>query len=81
MKSNDSRPKDSPEKLVISGTEPLWTVQELANYLRLKAETVRMMARAQKIPAIKVGKAWRFRASDIKEMVQSKVDMKDSRSK
>jgi excisionase family DNA binding protein len=81
MTSNSSHSKDGAEKLVISEAEPLWTVEELANYLRVKAETVRMMARAQKIPAIKVGKAWRFRASDIKEMLQSKAVMKDSRVK
>lgn len=81
MKSSDSHSKDGSEKFVISGTEPLWTVKELANYLRLKSETVRMMARAEKIPAIKVGKSWRFRANDIKEMFQSKVDKKDIRPK
>ncbi len=51
-------------------TEPLWTVQDVANYLRLEQETVRMMARAKKIPAIKVGKVWRFRVGDIKEMLK-----------
>lgn len=49
-------------------TEPLWTVEDVANYLRLKQETVRMMARANKLPALKVGKVWRFKARDIKEM-------------
>lgn len=52
--------------------EPLWTVQDVANYLRLEHETVRMMARAKKIPAIKVGKVWRFKVGDIKEMLKSK---------
>lgn len=54
-----------------SSTEPLWTVEDVANYLRLKEETVRMMARANKIPALKVGKAWRFRITDIKEMLKT----------
>jgi excisionase family DNA binding protein len=35
-------------------------VSDVANYLRLQPETVRMMARAKKIPAIKIGKSWRF---------------------
>lgn len=51
--------------------EPLWTVQDVANYLRLEQETVRMMARAKKIPAIKVGKVWRFKVGDIKEMLKN----------
>ena len=55
-------------------TEPLWTVEDVANYLRLKQETVRMMARANKLPALKVGKVWRFRAIEIKEMMKSKMN-------
>ncbi len=47
-------------------TEPLWTVEEVAAYLRLKPETIRMMARRGKVPAVKIGKVWRFRAKDIK---------------
>ena len=79
MARKASHPNDGPERLAISSIEPLWTVEDVAGYLRLKAETVRMMARAEKIPAIKVGKFWRFRASDIREMLHSKAGMKDSR--
>jgi excisionase family DNA binding protein len=45
----------------------LWTVEEVAEYLRLQPETVRAKARKGEIPAVKVGKRiWRF---DIKEIV------------
>lgn len=60
------------DRLQITSTEPLWTVEDVANYLRLEQETIRMMARAKKLPAIKVGKAWRFRVNDIKEMLAAK---------
>ncbi len=60
-----------------SQTEPLWTVEEVAHYLRLKQETVRMMARGNKIPAIKVGKAWRFRSSDLKEMLNINPEIEE----
>jgi hypothetical protein len=30
-----------------------------------------MMARANKLPALKVGKAWRFRISDVKDMLRT----------
>lgn len=53
-------------------TEPLWTVEDVAGYLRLRAETVRTMARANKIPGLKVGKAWRFKASEIKDMLKTR---------
>ena len=51
-------------------TDPLWTVEEVAGYLKLQPETIRGMARRGKLPAIKIGKVWRFRKSAIKEMIQ-----------
>jgi excisionase family DNA binding protein len=71
MVDRDPRSIDGGERLLITATEPLWTVEDVASYLRLKEETVRMMARAGKIPAIKVGKVWRFKASEIKGMTRS----------
>ena len=46
--------------------EHLWTVEEVAEYLRVQPETVRAKARKGEFPAYKVGKRiWRF---DIKEI-------------
>ena len=46
-------------------SEHLWTVEEVAEYLRLQPETVRAKARKGELPAYKIGKRiWRF---DIKE--------------
>jgi len=72
MKLPDSQTNNAQDRLKITLTEPLWTVEDVANYLRLKQETVRMMARANKLPALKVGKVWRFRMSDIKEMLRQR---------
>lgn len=71
MKQQNPQSNKKQEFLDISTTEPLWTVEDVAGYLRLKEETVRMMARAKKIPALKVGKAWRFKAREIKEMLKA----------
>lgn len=49
------------------GTDPLWTVKEVSEYLRLKPETVRMMARNGRLPSIKIGRVWRFETNQIKE--------------
>lgn len=46
---------------------PLLTVREVARILRLEATTVRGMAKRQEIPAIKVGKVWRFKRSEIEK--------------
>lgn len=40
--------------------QTLWTVEEVAAYLRLKPTTVRAMCRRGDLPAVKVGKSWRF---------------------
>lgn len=60
-KGNENQPS-LPE------TQPLWTVKDTAEFLRLKPETVRLMARHGELPAIKVGKRlWRFRPSEVKD--------------
>lgn len=53
--------------------EPLWTVEDVANFLRLKPETVRIMARDSKLPCIKVGRAWRFNSKEIHEWVVNRT--------
>jgi len=74
MNPPDTRSNKKQELLKIAFTEPLWTVEDVANYLRLNQETIRIMARAKKIPALKVGRAWRFKSSEIKEVMKSKLD-------
>jgi len=49
------------------GTEPLWTVDEVAQYLKLKPETIRTMARKGELPCLKLGKKlWRFKPVEVK---------------
>ncbi len=57
-------------KVAEQETRPLWTVAEVAEYLRLNPETVRQMARQSKIPCIKVGRVWRFQRVEIKMWIQ-----------
>jgi excisionase family DNA binding protein len=54
-------------------TDPLWTVDDMAGYLQLQPETIRSMARRGELPAIKLGKVWRFRKSAIQEMLVERV--------
>ncbi|MFC1996955.1 helix-turn-helix domain-containing protein [Chloroflexota bacterium] len=53
-------------------TEPLWTVDDVAAYLRLEQETVRTMTRNGDLPGFKVGRMWRYRHKDIKIWLQKK---------
>ena len=44
----------------------LWTVEEVAEYLRLQPETVQAKARKGELPAYKMGKRiWRFDIAEI----------------
>jgi excisionase family DNA binding protein len=57
------------EQTSMDYTSPLWTVEEVAGFLKLQPETVRSMARRGELPAIKLGKVWRFRKTAIHEML------------
>jgi excisionase family DNA binding protein len=51
-----------------SPSDPLWTVEDVAAYLKLQPETIRSMARRGELPAIKLGKVWRFHKFAINKM-------------
>jgi excisionase family DNA binding protein len=64
--NNTSLPDDKDRGI---STDPLWTVEELAAYLKLQPETIRSMARRGELPALKIGKVWRFQKHAIHEML------------
>jgi len=64
-----SNPSSGFENSVIDLISPLWTVEEVAEYLKLQPETIRSMARRGELPAIKLGKFWRFRKTAIHDML------------
>jgi excisionase family DNA binding protein len=51
--------------------DPLWTVEDVAAYLKLQPETIRSMARRGELPALKIGKVWRFQKSALCKMLIS----------
>jgi excisionase family DNA binding protein len=44
---------------------PLLTTTEVARLLALSEREVRLMAECQEIPALKIGRKWRFRPADL----------------
>jgi excisionase family DNA binding protein len=52
-----------------SPTDPLWTVEDVAAYLQLQPETIRSMARRGELPALKIGKVWRFQKFTLRELI------------
>jgi len=56
----------------MEGLEQAFTVEEIAEYLRLHPYTIRKLARENKIPAFRVGGQWRFRKDEIDEWTRSR---------
>lgn len=52
------------------------TLEEVAEYLRLKPQTIYTWAQEKKIPAAKLGKEWRFRKSLIDKWFNQHIDNK-----
>ncbi|MGI6367643.1 MAG: helix-turn-helix domain-containing protein [Anaerolineae bacterium] len=50
--------------------EALLNVKQVAEYLQLKESTIYSWAQDNKIPAIKIGRTWRFRRTDIEAWLE-----------
>ena len=67
----------------MSGTSPshdheILTLEEVALYLRLKPQTIYKWAQEKRIPAVKLGKEWRFRRSILDRWLDEQMLSEDS---
>jgi len=53
--------------------EPVLSLKQAAEALKLHPDTLKKMARRGEVPAMKVGKYWRFRLSELDCWIRSKV--------
>jgi excisionase family DNA binding protein len=53
--------------------EPLLTPYEAAELLRIHPKTALRLARSHGIPAIRLGKHWRFRTCDLRSWAESQI--------
>ncbi len=49
------------------------TLEEVAQYLKVKPQTVYKWAQEEQIPGTKLGKEWRFRKSILDEWIDSSI--------
>jgi excisionase family DNA binding protein len=54
------------------------TLEEVAHYLRLKPQTIYKWAQERRIPAVKLGKEWRFRRSILDRWLDEQMLSEDS---
>jgi len=52
--------------------DALMTVEEVAKYLKVEESTVYTWAREGKIPAMKIGRFWRFEKEDMDKWLEEK---------
>ena len=62
-------------KIALKNNE-IMTLEEVAEYLRVKPQTIYTWAQEKKIPAAKLGKEWRFKKSIIDEWFIQHIDEK-----
>ena len=53
-------------------TDEIWTIKELATYLKLKEKTAYALAAKGDLPGFKVGGSWRFRKSDLENWIENR---------
>ncbi len=56
--------------------EEYLTAKQVAKYLQVKPLTVYQWARANKIPAVKIGRIWRFKRDVIDSFLEKKPENK-----
>ena len=56
--------------------ENIMTLEEVAKYLKMKPQTIYLWAQKGQIPAVKLGKEWRFRRDVIDEWLNQRFDEK-----
>jgi PTS system nitrogen regulatory IIA component len=54
------------------------TLEEVAQYLRLKPQTIYKWAQERRIPAVKLGKEWRFRKSILDRWLDERILSEES---
>jgi len=61
--------------------EPMLRLREAAKLLGLHPDTLKKKVRRGEIPGMKIGKRWRFRASDLDLWVRSKLTSSQPQSR
>jgi excisionase family DNA binding protein len=51
-------------------TDEIWTIKELAAYLKLNEKTAYALVAKGELPGFKVGGSWRFRRQDVEAWIE-----------
>jgi len=56
-------------------TDEIYTLKEVAKYLKLAEKTAYRLAAEGKLPGFKVGGSWRFKKEDIESWIREQVQI------
>ena len=57
-------------RTMCSQNDRLWTIDDVAEYLRVKASVVKYWIHNERLPCMKIGKHLRFDPEDVREWVE-----------
>ena len=72
MYYNKQRENENPVALNLPTDETFLTTEEVLEYLNVNLRTVYRLIKAGSIPAVRVGRQWRFRKRDIDQWLEGK---------
>ena len=55
-------------------TDEIFNIKEVSDYLKIPVSTVYKLAQDGRVPAIKVGKHWRFKKKELEHLFAQKVE-------
>lgn len=74
LEHHPSTGKPKPANVSTGTFEELLGLHEAASLLGMHWKTLETMARGHRIPALKVGKRWRFRASSLNSWLENGIN-------
>jgi len=74
LERNSSTEKTQPEHSRGPAFEELLDLREAASLLGMHWKTLEIMARGRRVPALKVGKRWRFRLSSLNRWLDDEIN-------
>lgn len=60
-----------------SNLPQIYTVEEVAKYLRKSKQTIRKLVKQGKIPAVKIGGSWMITETTLQRLLAGEIDTED----
>lgn len=55
-------------------SDSIWTIKEVAEYLKVNERTIYRLAASGELPAFKVGNSWRFKLAELETWIANQAN-------